>query len=166
MNIRLARLKDIMTINQLYKKVIEDMQLKKINIWNDIYPFCEFENDINNNRMYVVEKEDKIIGSFVLDDFEDEDFKYIKWKLNNKSSICLNRLAILPSEQGKGYAKLCMNFIEEFAKDNGYEVIKLTVYEKNVAAICLYLKLGYKKVEDGSYMIDDNIYIGYEKNIK
>lgn len=165
MNIRLARVEDIESLNQLFKDVICDMKNKNNYMWNDVYPFCEFENDISNNRMYLIEDESVIIGSFVLNDLEDSDFECIDWNLKSINWISINRLAILPQKQGKGYAKKAMAFIENIAKEKGYDVIRLTVYENNKNAIRLYEKFGFKKVQKGSYSINNMIFIGYEKSI-
>ena len=56
-----------------------------------------------------------IIGSFVLNDLEDPDFECIDWNLKSINWISINRLAILPQKQGKGYAKKAMAFIENIA---------------------------------------------------
>lgn len=167
MNIRLANEKDLEQLNRLFKEVITDLnEVKKIDmLWGDIYPFCEFENDISNHKMYVIEDENKIIGSFALSSYDDLDYKNIEWLSKNKNFLYLNRLVILPSEQGKGYAKQAMKFIEEYAKNNSYQVIRLTVYKDNKYAIGLYEKLGFIKVEKGYWQLEDKIFIGYEKNI-
>ena len=67
MNIRLAAKKDLAELNALFKSVVKDLNdIKKIDmLWGDVYPFCEFEYDIENNEMYVIENENRIIGSFV-----------------------------------------------------------------------------------------------------
>lgn len=58
-----------------------------------------------------------------------------------------------------------MKIIEEITKKNGYKVIRLTVWEKNEIAIRLYETCGFKKVTNGSYTINDMLFIGYEKQI-
>lgn len=166
MNIRLANKEDINSINKLFKEVINDMEMKKVNMWNNIYPFSKFEDDISSNSMYVMEDENEIVGSFVLNDFENPKFIYIKWKVNNEKWISINRLAVSPIKQGKGYAKEAMRFIEIYAKEKSFKAIRLTVYEKNESAIRLYERSGFKKVEEGSYIINDKNFIGYEKIIK
>lgn len=166
MNIRLANKKDIEKVNILFKKVIFNMENNGINMWNDVYPFCEFETDISNKEMYIIEEETEIVGSFVLSNFKDPDFDFIKWTINSKKWISINRLAISPNQQGKGYAKEAIKFIEEYAKSNGYDTIKLTVYKNNINAIGLYENMKYKRVKEGSYIINGNVFVGYEKIIK
>ena len=167
MEIRLAKKSDLGGINKLFTEVIRDLKVnKKIDmLWGEVYPFCEFDTDILNKNMYILEKDNQIIGSFSLSDYDDPNYRNIKWTSENKKFFFLNRLVTLPSEQGKGYAKKMMQFIEEYAKSNKFDVIRLTVYYENVFAIRLYEKLGFKKVNEGNWKLEDKIFIGYEKNI-
>lgn len=163
-NIRLATKKDINKINAIYKLVIKDLkEVKKIDmLWGDIYPFCEVEHDINSKSMYVIELNHIIIGSFVLSDYDDPDYHNIDWT-KNKTFIYLNRLVINPKNQGKGYAKEVLKYIEKHAINIGYEIIRLTVYEDNIWAIKLYEKFGFKQIQNGNWQLKDKIFKGYEK---
>jgi ribosomal protein S18 acetylase RimI-like enzyme len=166
-NIRLAVIEDLNNINSLFKEVIEDIHnVKKINMWNTEYPFSEFKKDINNSDMYVIEVNNKIIGSFTITDFDDPEYYVINWTTKDKRFCYLNRLVILPSLQGMGYAKKAMDFIDNYAINNGYEVIRLTVHRDNVIAIGLYKKYGFKKIENSEWVIGDKVFIGFEKIIK
>lgn len=168
MEIKLAQKSDLSKINKLFTEVIKDLKVnKKIDmLWGEVYPFCEFDSDILNENMYVLEKNNEIVGSFSLSDYDDPDYKNIKWTSGDKNFFYINRLVVLPSEQGKGYAKEMMQFIDEYARSNKFDVIRLTVYCKNVFAIGLYEKLGFKKVNEGNWKLDGKVFIGYEKNIK
>ena len=165
MNIRLAKKSDVDSLNFLFKEVIRDLkEVKKIDmLWGDIYPFCEFNNNIENEEMYIIEDNNRIIGSFVLSDYDDPDYHKIKWNKERKRFFYLNRLAILPKEQGRGYAKATMKFIQNYAVEKKYDVIRLTVYENNLNAIKLYEKNGFKRVKEGNWSIEDKIFIGFEK---
>ena len=167
MNIRLANENDLESLNVLFKSVINDLNnIKKIDmLWGEVYPFCEFETDISNNEMYVIENDNKIIGSFVLSEYDDPDYHNIKWNSNDKKWFYLNRLAILPEEQGKGFAKKTMEYIEKYAMNNNYDYIRLTVYKDNIYAIKLYEKFGFDRIEEGSWELEDKVFVGYEKKI-
>lgn len=168
MKIRLATENDLNEINKLFTEVVKDLNdNKRIDmLWGEFYPFCEFDSDIANKNMYVLENNNEIIGSFSLSTYDDPDYKNINWTSKNEKFFYLNRLVVLPSEQGKGYAKKMMQFIEEHARKNKFDVIRLTVYCENIFAIGLYEKLGFKKVNEGYWKLEDKIFIGYEKNIK
>lgn len=168
MKIRLATSNDMNDINCLFKEVIKDLkENKKIDmLWGDIYPFCEFEADISNNNMYILEDKGKIIGSFSITDEDDPDYKNIDWNFKDNKHIYLNRLVVLPSEQGNGYARKMLEYIENYAKENNFQVIRLTVYNENANAIKLYEKYGFKKVTKGDWKLEDKTFIGYEKKLR
>jgi|SRR5690554_1956508 len=48
--------------------------------------------------------------------------------------------------QGLGIGKKAMDFIEEYAKDLGYDRIELGVFSFNSKAINFYKKMGYKEI--------------------
>ena len=81
----------------------------------------------------------------------------------NQCGFCW--FAIIPEQQGNGYAKEAIKYIEKEVIKQNYKVIRLTVYEKNKYAIGLYEKLGFDRVESGEYCINDKKFIGYEKII-
>jgi len=162
--IRIATMDDLDNINILFRNAITDLHnVKKINVWNNVYPFCEFEYDIDNKEMYVIENDNKIIGSFTITKYDDPEYHVINWTSNNKKWFYINRLVILPTEQGKGFAKMAMNYINNYAVDNNYEVIRLTVNKDNIYAITLYEKFGFKKIANSQYSIKDKILWGFEK---
>lgn len=166
-NIRLANMIDLPKINQLYKEVVYDINnVKRINmLWNDEYPFCILKNDINNKEMYVIEIDDKIIGTFSLSTFDNPEYHVINWTSDNKKWFYLNRLVVLPSEQRKGYAKHAMNYIEKYAKESDFEIIRLTVHKDNIYAIKLYEKFGFSKIKDSNWILDNEMFYGFEKEI-
>lgn len=167
LNIRLATLNDLDDINILFGEVVKDLDtIKKINMWNAVYPFCEFEKDIKNQGMQLIVKENKIIGSFNLTEYDDPENHEINWAANSAKGLYINRLVILPSEQGKGYAKFAMKYIGEYALENKYEVVRLTVYKDNQYAIGLYETFGFVKIENSHLVIDEKVFIGYEKMVR
>ena len=68
MEFRLANLQDLPQIKNVYKEIIKDMNSKQIEIWDEIYPCEFFEEDIRNNRLYVLVENDEIISAAVLCD--------------------------------------------------------------------------------------------------
>ena len=85
---------------------------------------------------------------------------------NNKKFFYINRLAILPSEQGKGYAKQAMNFIDNYGIENKYDAIRLLVYNDNSYAINLYKKFNFREIESEHFEFNNKIFVGYEKLLK
>lgn len=60
----------------------------------------------------------------------------------------LNDLFVHPDSRNQGVAQYLINEVKQFARTSGAATIKLATAVDNVNAQKLYLKLGYKKVED------------------
>ena len=60
--------------------------------------------------------------------------------------MVLNCLAVVPSENGKGYGKAFAAFYEEYAKQHGCTVLRMDTNVMNTRARKLYQELGYTKI--------------------
>lgn len=151
MNIRLANIEEYNQIKKIYEAVKEDLKKREIVMWTSVYPLDVIESDIDNNAMYVLENnENEILGCFVLQN-EDKQYDTIKWQLKGKP-LYIERVVINPLCQGQGLSNKIMKFIMKYAKDNGYEIIRLTVLENNDRAVSLYKKYGFIETDRGSHM--------------
>lgn len=63
-------------------------------------------------------------------------------KIKNKS-LYLSRIAISDEFQGKGYSTEVLMYLEEEAKQCGYNLISLHVHSNNEKAILIYKKYGF-----------------------
>lgn len=122
----------------------------------------------NDDVVSVFEIEKKLIGTGSIDDIkkslESDVIDYFVLK-NNGVVLGFLELSTLPPEmelfdiaidekfQGKGYAKLLMNFMIDLAKENKCETIFLEVNRINQKAISLYDKFGFKE-----YAVRKNYY--------
>ena len=73
----------------------------------------------------------------------------------------LARLAVLPSEQNKGYARIMMQFGMDELKRRGFKGIHFLVNKHNVKAIRSYEKFGFDVVGE-CYMFEQD-FLCYEK---
>ncbi len=145
--IRIAKSEEISSILELTRACAEYMIANGIYQWNDTYPSREaFESDIVKNELYVFEQENEIIGTIVISDFMDEEYKTINWISNTNKNIYIHRLAVHPLHQGKGIAKKLMDFAENYARKNNYESIRLDTFSKNERNQKIYRKRGYKQL--------------------
>ena len=99
------------------------------------------ENELNtkNSFYYLLKKNDDLIGFLKLrtDNVEEN-------KLAGPLSMELQRIYVLASEKGNGYGKLLLKFAEDFAIENGFELLWLGVWEHNSNAISFYQHIGYQ----------------------
>ena len=79
MELRLANKKDLPYLKIMFKKIINNMAENNIKIWNKYYPFEEFKDEIEQERLYLLVQEGDIVSAFVL--FENiEGQENFNWK--------------------------------------------------------------------------------------
>ncbi len=150
--IRRAKISEIPDIIAISKACAEHMISKGIYQWNEHYPAAKaFKNDIERKELHVLEMNQKIIGTIVISTLIDEEYKPVEWLTPGTKNIYIHRLAIKPSEQGKGYAQQLMDFAENHAKDQGFESVRLDTFSQNKRNQLFYEKRGYRRLEDIFY---------------
>lgn len=128
----------------LIRSCVQDMEAKGIHQWDEIYPDEKtIRNDIDNEQLYLLEDNNQVCGIIVLNEFQEPEYKSIDWKFNGKTLV-VHRLAIDPTYQRKGYAKILMQFAHKFTKKRGYKAIRLDAFIHNPASVGLYENLGYR----------------------
>ena len=113
--------------------------------YNNIYTY-EIENQIvglilayNSNDVKKLDKpilEHLKTKNIYLDSFEKECFE---------DEFYIDTVSVSPNFQGRGVAKELFLFVEEKAKELGFDKISLLVDFENPKALALYEKLGFKK---------------------
>jgi diamine N-acetyltransferase len=118
----------------------------------------EKELSDENSTYYITEKED--ITHRVL-----RTIGYMKIRRNNvkenklagENSIELQRIYIVKSEKGNGYGKIQLEFCENIAKTEGFDIIWLGVWEKNHFAIEFYKRNGYEMFSSHAFMFGGEV---------
>ena len=168
MDIILATEKDLKNLKLLIDNARAYMDSNNVPIWNDFYPFEEFENDIKNNELYIVKQNEKIVAVFCLSEKFDCPALFY-WKEKKTKVLYLSKLAVEPLTFKKGIGTQTIRFAETLAKNKDYKYLRLTVAKVNEPAIKLYTKNGFKQVEGTSkneYITKcDNTELAFEKEI-
>lgn len=157
MNLRLATMSDLPQIIKMYKKIITKMYDNNIYIWDEIYPCKYFENDIKNNQLYLLINNNEIISAFALCRLNDTA-KSVNWTDKNAKALYIERLGVNIDYLRNGIGCVAVNKAIVLARQMNAEYLRLFVVDNNYAAINLYQKVGFKKV-DGIYeeVIDDDL---------
>ena len=147
--IRSAEKSDLESLYSLIKDSIDDMQIKEIEQWPDWYPnITILRNDILKSVLFVAEFKSRIIGMVVLNPEVPVVYESIKWKYNSGKVNSIHRLAVHPEYKTAGLAKNLVDYVEQIAKNKGYNIIRLDTYSKNTAANKFYRKMGYQYAGD------------------
>lgn len=147
MTIKQAFKSDIPELITVIQACAEDMISNGIFQWNDEYPSIEiFEKDIELNQLWVLKDNDKIVGSIVVSNIIDEEYKAVKWLTPTQHNCYIHRLAIHPEYQGKGLAQQLMTFAEEYAREHKFTSIRLDTFSVNDRNNKFYQRRGYQKL--------------------
>ncbi len=151
LTLRLARPADETTVKGIYKRAVAAMCEKGIFQWDDIYPSeAQIEADMNNNEMYLVCDDTRIVGAVVLNDREDESYAQAVWEFEAPSAV-VHRLCIDPARQGCGYGRQAILLAHTMLKEKGFRSVRLDAYSQNPHALRLYEALGYRQAGEVTY---------------
>ncbi|MFF2089360.1 GNAT family N-acetyltransferase [Paenibacillus sp. NPDC058174] len=137
-------------------------------IWNDYYISLISREQIE----YMVEKYQSVHA--INDQIEEEGYEYYLLQLNGQNvgylgvkpeadKLFLSKFYILKAYRGKGYASVAMAYLLQICNAHKLSSIWLTVNRFNDAAIAVYEKKGFKKVQTqvadigNGYVMDDYI---------
>lgn len=145
--IRHAKISEIPDIITICKACAAHLISNEIYQWNEHYPSTTiFEKDIERAELYVLEMDDKVIGTIVISTLMDDEYVPVKWLTPNLNSVYIHRLSVDPSKQGKGYAQQLMDFAENHAKENNFTSIRLDTFSQNRRNQTFYETRGYQKL--------------------
>lgn len=142
-----ATLNELDEVTQLFVLATQEMEKNEIHQWDEIYPTrSELERDIMNREMMVGKIKDKIVVVYVINRWEDEQYKKGNWVYEGNNYRILHRLCVHPSYQKMGIARKTLNYIHACLIQDGIESIRLDAFTENPYSLRLYDKAGYQKV--------------------
>ena len=119
----------IETLTKKYVDVVFELEKKLIGVCDKSSIEKSLQSDTLN--YYILIKNDKVIGFFEC--------------MILPPDIELYDIAVDESEQGKGYAKIMIDYMIKIAKDSHIHTLFLEVNSINYKAISLYNKYGFKE---------------------
>lgn len=139
----LAGMKDLAEVEQMYRRIVADMEKKGLFIWNQYYPAEVLGEDIAQRRLYVCREGGAIWGAFALTEVEEGE-EDIRWTIPGKA-LYLDRLGVEPARSGKGVGTQAVRQAMDQAEKRGMAVLRLFLAEGNEPAFRLYQKLGFRR---------------------
>ncbi len=117
--------------------------------WVPPYPLEALRCSTQERQVYAVFLEDRMVATFTVGTVIPLYYRKIPaiwqlWSVFTPKALYVNRLAVLPSFQGQGIGRWCMQCIESLALTQGYDVIRLDTYGKHLGLLTFYTKLGYR----------------------
>lgn len=142
MNFRSAGMGDLPQLKTMYKKIAEDMEKKGIRLWDEIYPYRCFKDDIENRRFYVLTDGETLAGALALTR-TSAGAAAVKWK--NGSALYIERFGVGPGYSGRGIGARMLQEAVQLAAAQGAGSLRLFAAEINTPAIGFYIKNGFTK---------------------
>lgn len=147
--IRKATKSDIHAIEALYNELLtHEEQTKSWSNWQKgIYPTrATAEKTVEAGTMYVLEENNIICASMILNDLQGDFYKEIHWQFPAEPHEVrvIHTLCVAPSQSGKGYASQMITFAKEEAKAAGCKGIRMDTFSGNEPAKALYKKHGFR----------------------
>lgn len=144
--IRKGTVNDIDAVLKITNACAQHLISQNIFQWNEFYPNkAPFEKDVRREELYVLQESNEIKGCITISTFMDEEYQSVNWLTPNSNNIYIHRLAIDPNVQGRGHARLLMDYAESFAIKNNYWSIRLDTFSQNQRNKKFYELRGYKK---------------------
>ena len=113
--------------------------------WDENYPNREFFREaIERGYGYTLHSQGQLAGLVVLDERQFHAWRKIAWEKAGKRVLVIHSLAIHPDFQGQGLGRALLEACEDWARRNGYDTIRLDVFNENLTAIQLYRRFGYR----------------------
>lgn len=129
-----------------------DMQERLgLNHWVPPYSLEKLRQDAENRQVYGVLHANQIIATFTLGTALPRSYQKLPailqmWNTAQPRALYINHLAILPSFQGHGLGRRCVQTIEGMASEQGCDVLRLDAYSKHAGLQIFYPRLGFRNV--------------------
>ncbi len=139
-----AEQKDLAALVSLFSDAKRALDDQNIFQWTDHYPSkAIIEKDLNAGTLFILKKDQGIIGAITLNEHQDPEYQSVDWKPGAARVLVVHRLVVDPGYQRRGYAKQLMDFAEAYAAANHYDSIRLDTYTKNKVSVEFYKKRKY-----------------------
>ncbi len=163
--IELAKLANINEIHQIFIDVTKGLRSMGVNQWDFSYPNKEIiTDDIKSKSCYIIKIKEQIAAVVSLNEDQDVQYKNVNWKAAESGIWVIHRLAVNPTFQNKGIASKLCAYLEELVKAENGKAIRLDAYSENPYSNKMYLKLGYKLMNEYLYFHNNPIpFNAYEK---
>lgn len=113
--------------------------------WDDHYPTIEFvRRDIENGNMFKAVVDGRIAGSAYCGDYEERQVLECFEEAGKLGEF--GRVGVRKEFHRMGVARALLEYLKNNAKQRGYDAIALLVGRKNLGAMALYEKIGFKNV--------------------
>jgi len=145
-SVRPATEADLDAVERLLGDCIAAMRQAGIDQWDEVYPGRHTVlSDIHAGTVFLAFRDEPtLLGSLVLNETQSPEWAPVQWEYTSARVVVVHRLMVDPRQQGTGIARELMRFAETWAREHGYEAVRLDAFVANPRALSLYRGLGYR----------------------
>ncbi|MFA6860704.1 MAG: GNAT family N-acetyltransferase [Clostridia bacterium] len=115
MELRIAEKSDLPQLKIVFNDIVENMHKNGITIWDEFYPYEEFDNDIENRNLYLIVSGEEIAAAFGIFDTADGQTSF-EWKDKNAKAVYLGRVGVAVNYLRQGVGSMLLDYASELAK--------------------------------------------------
>lgn len=161
-NIRKATEKDIEKVVEIYENFLdfEKEHGTHTNWIKGLYPTEKnARKGLNEGTLYVGELEGKIVGSYLLNHVQPQEYAKLAWQYPAKDEqvIVIHTMCLDVNQQGKGLGKQFVNYAMEYGRKKGCVTMRLDTAEINTPAAKLYYNMGFRYVGKTDFLFEQII---------
>ena len=165
MEFRTATIDDLDALVALYGAATQDMLRQGIDQWDEYYPDREIlTEDVESGDMTLGLLDGEPACAWVVNREYEPEYVSGAWEHTGGDFCVLHRLCVNPEMQGQGLARKAMAHMEETAREQGFDSVRLDVFSQNLHAQRLYERLGYKRT--GEVRFRKGIFYLMEKGLQ
>lgn len=158
--IRLGTEKDTDALERFYDSVNDYLEATtNYPGWQKgVYPVRQDAvNGINEGGLYVATQNDEIVGSIILNNKPAEAYRGVAWQaqLEDSQVLVVHTFAVSPKYMQYGIGRKLLDFACQHAENTKMKALRLDVYEKNLPAMRLYEKCGYRYIHTVSLGLEE-----------
>ena len=128
-----------------YKELIDDA----FDGSNDLELYSKYDENSPSYEIVVIKEKDEIVASITM-------YKLDLFTFSFQPALELFNVAVKKTYRRQNLGKIIMNYVIDYAKENGYKTINLTCLESEVGVHSYYESVGFKKAASRKY----SMYLG------
>jgi ribosomal protein S18 acetylase RimI-like enzyme len=167
MEIRKAIPSDLVEILYLLRVCVKDMNEHGMKQWNSAHPEVKvIRKNLDEGFIYLLKDQWVCKGMVTLTPEIPVDHEDLNFSGSGRNILYLQWMAVHPYWQGQGIAKMLLDFAENYARKNKYEMIQIDVFSDHDLGQQICHKNEFTEVGKFHSTFQKIPFICYEKRIK
>ncbi len=145
-SIELAERRDADAVVRLLSDCRDQLLGQGIHQWDEEYPSIDYVvSDVAQGSLRKLVLSGRIVAVISFDEIQEPEYSTVRWRFTEPPILVIHRLAVSPSFQGRGYARMLVDHVEQSARDLQFNSIRIDTYSGNTRVLDFYQRRGYER---------------------